>query len=108
MKELVEVNRASGEAAVETPFGQVAPAAEGGAAPGMKSAAEIVKRLQDTLKLSYEPTDTKTQKWQKFINALGQIKGEDVETQQLLSGLRYGDGGWYTVDVGLLQNPQYT
>jgi hypothetical protein len=33
----------------------------------------------------------------------------DLETQQLLSSLRYEpDLGWYTVDIPLLQHPEYT
>ena len=108
LRELLEVNRASGEAALGLPFESFIPGGGAEETPGLKSAEQVVRRVQDLLKLSFAPGDTKTQKWQKFVSAISGIQGTDIETQQLLSSLRYGNTGWYTVDIGMLQHPSYT
>lgn len=116
LKESVESNR--GIKALANPF-TIDAAAETAAGPadskvprmaGFKTNSEMLTKLQERLGLTFDDSDTQTTKWQKFINKIPTIPNTDMETQQMLAGLRYDANSdrWYGVDIGQLINPQYT
>lgn len=81
----------------------------GAGAPGTMRFSQTVARLQEMLGLDFGEEATETEKWQGVINAIGQVGPEDIETQQLLSSLRFNPqtSSWYAAQVPQLQHPAY-
>lgn len=119
MRELLELNRAAGAAPIEqffefpgAPEGLVdETGATGVETEGKLSTRDIVGRLKSLFGFGEEWGEGSTveDRWQSIVNRVGELTGEDLEAQQLLSQLRYEPNvGWYSVDIPLIQNPQYT
>ena len=116
LRELLELSRAPGGIAPETFFGSEAEQLAGEAAqtsPGKLSTKDVVSRLRVLFGFGegWGQEMSLEERWQAVIDKMTGIGAEDtdLETQQLLSSLRYEpDLGWYTVDIPLLQHPEYT
>jgi hypothetical protein len=82
------------------------PADRGPTMPGYKSSADVLRRLQKLMGLTFEPEEDATAQWQKVINA---IPKADFEAQQLWASLRYDPQAsqWYSVDIGQLVHPEH-